>query len=103
QSAIDFHRGEKRAHYSHNLVDKLQFLHLTFTLGLIAPLATTVSRPDGWLQQSIHSGLVADTAVNIICSVSAVQSPAVVREAYWQLISDKQLTQATNGSLIHKE
>ena len=49
-----------------------------------------------------HQGSAA-TAVNVIRSVSADQPPAVVREAYWQLIADNRLTRAADGSLSRSE
>ncbi len=39
------------------------------------------------------------TAVAVIRAVSAKRPPSVVREAYWQLISENRITRAANGRL----
>jgi hypothetical protein len=39
------------------------------------------------------------TVARVIRAVSAKRPPSVVREAYWQLISDNRLTRAANGHL----
>lgn len=38
-------------------------------------------------------------AAQVIRKVSGVQPPAVVREAYWQLISENRLTRSADGKL----
>ena len=40
-------------------------------------------------------------AAKVIRTVSGSQPPAVVREAYWQLISDNRLTRSADGRLSH--
>jgi hypothetical protein len=40
-------------------------------------------------------------AAQVIHKVSSSQPPAVVREAYWQLISENRLTRSPNGRLRH--
>ena len=39
------------------------------------------------------------TAADVILTVSANQPPSVVREAYWQLISDNRLERTADGHL----
>jgi hypothetical protein len=39
------------------------------------------------------------TAAEVIRAVSMNRPPAVVREAYWQLISENRLARAANGHL----
>ncbi|WP_141682077.1 hypothetical protein [Mycobacterium malmoense] len=41
------------------------------------------------------------SAAQVIHKVSGQQPPAIVREAYWQLISDNRLTRSANGLLRH--
>jgi hypothetical protein len=43
------------------------------------------------------------SAADVIRSVSATQPPAVVREAYWQLISENRLIRSADGRLSRSQ